>query len=309
MNDVLDQFPVIAHHNVATWRSFREIIDAFEGDEWVFRGQGNAQWTLQSLIERCSGGNDTIAKSISVIEEFKQRSHNYLLDGYEPQNTVEWLSLMQQHGAPTRLLDLSESPFIAAYFAFEDCQNYESAALYAINKLWLRRRLLELLSGVRKTYANLSTFQSTQNLYEFRRNLVQAFETLMTDSRISAVLPIDVPRPNRRQIAQKGVYLCANDLNMSFEECLMGGDANEVKGSIHKIIAPSAIQAEALYSLRKLNIERATLFPDLDGFGRSLKDYLKEWPHRQELIKRGAGNPMLFSSTMGQEPDKGDQQP
>ncbi len=309
MNDFLEKFPQIGHLPVDTWGALRDQIEAFQGDEWVFRGQADSQWTLKSSIERCSSGIETVAKAQSVIEEFKQRAHIFTPDGYEPRNTVEWLSLMQQHGAPTRFLDFTESPYIAAYFAIEGCHEYESAALYAINRFWLRRRLLELLSGIRKTYSNLYTFQLTQNLYEFRSNLVQSFETLTTDSRISAVLPIEVPRPNRRQIAQKGVYLCANDLNISFEECLTGAEPNVVKGNIHKIIVPSAIQAEALYSLRKLNIERATLFPDLDGFGGSLKDYLKEWSHRKELIERGAGNSVLFSSTMSQEPDKGHQQP
>jgi hypothetical protein len=55
---------------------------------------------------------------------------------------------MQHHVAPTRLFDLTKSPFYCCLFAFEFCltkkDNY--IAIWCINIDYLKRRSLEVLS-------------------------------------------------------------------------------------------------------------------------------------------------------------------
>lgn len=50
---------------------------------------------------------------------------------------MEWLALMQHHGAPTRLLDFTWSPYVAAFFALERAT--ENAAIWAIFPPGLKR--------------------------------------------------------------------------------------------------------------------------------------------------------------------------
>lgn len=45
-------------------------------------------------------------------------------------DTFQWLALMQHHGAPTRLLDFTWSPFVSAFFALERAT--KDAAIWAI---------------------------------------------------------------------------------------------------------------------------------------------------------------------------------
>lgn len=51
-----------------------------------------------------------------------------------PTTTMEWLALMQHFGAPTRVLDITKSSYVAAYFAIEDATAGDDCAVWAINE-------------------------------------------------------------------------------------------------------------------------------------------------------------------------------
>jgi FRG domain len=55
-----------------------------------------------------------------MLYEFKKRYHLYSSVLPAPSDNVEWLALMQHHGAPTRLLDFTDSFYVAVHFAIVD---------------------------------------------------------------------------------------------------------------------------------------------------------------------------------------------
>lgn len=55
-----------------------------------------------------------------------------------PEDVIEWLALMQHFGAPTRLLDFTQSPYVATYFAVEDAT--EDSVIWAVNESWVRNQ-------------------------------------------------------------------------------------------------------------------------------------------------------------------------
>jgi len=98
-----------------------------------FRGQSK-EWELKPKVFR-SDFLKIFLEMRSDIEfiladEFKKRSPPLLDD--LPKSNLEWLFLMQHHGLPTRLLDWTESPLIASYFAVSN-HNSKAGELWAMN--------------------------------------------------------------------------------------------------------------------------------------------------------------------------------
>ncbi|MFO0859666.1 MAG: FRG domain-containing protein [Phycisphaerales bacterium] len=110
----------------------RELHGLPTGERQAFtRGQSNAAWKLEPTIDRQSrrpcSPQERAEEELALLEEFSNIAprflgpleHNYLatrVNGWH--FTVA--SVMQHYGAPTRLLDWTISPWVAAYFAVID---------------------------------------------------------------------------------------------------------------------------------------------------------------------------------------------
>ena len=121
------------------WAQFMELTSELDG--WAFRGQQNANWHLESSLSRymrayIQDRNQWRAREERAIRVFRRKAHNFLVHPELLSNDLRCLALMQHHGAPTRLLDFTKSPFVAAFFALERAT--EDAAVYALNTpaLW-----------------------------------------------------------------------------------------------------------------------------------------------------------------------------
>ncbi len=254
------------HFNYTTvqlpsWREFSTYNQQFS-EGWAFRGQANAAWVLNNAIERTDFiqyGNGIEAQ---FVAEFQRGARNYLSKDETPEHLIEWLALMQHHGAPTRLLDLTKSPFIAAYFAFEftPVNDDHSIAVWCLNVEHLKRRSLEILS-----HEFGAALKETQNLINEK-----LFEILFYQNNKRLVFPVEPFRMNRRYSLQQSIFLSTGTSEAPFMEQLLFLQ-NDMRKAIVKLEIPSVHKKEALRELLKMNLHRASLFPDLDGYALSLK--------------------------------------
>ena len=244
-----------------SWHEFKLYIHLFS-ENWAFRGQANAEWVLNNAIERTDFIRFNNGIEAHFVAEFQRGARNYLTKDETPEHLIEWLALMQHHGAPTRLLDLTKSPFIASYFAFEFCPIREDnhVAVWCINIEHLKQRSLEILS---QEFGE--ALQETQNLINEK-----LFEVVFRQNNKSLVLPVEPFRMNRRYSLQQSIFVSTGTSVAPFmEQLLFLGD--DLKKTVVKLEIPATEKKVALRELQKMNLHRASLFPDLDGYALSLK--------------------------------------
>ena len=141
-------------------KSWPELKDWYwalgAGSDWVFRGQRDEKWEISSSLERAippGWGKSSkklkqeIGEFLGYSEEklfnkFSERVEQFASMGEAAADTILGkLALMQHHGVPTRLIDWTESPYVATFFAVEEASGLEgNCAVWAISSEWCQER-------------------------------------------------------------------------------------------------------------------------------------------------------------------------
>jgi hypothetical protein len=253
------------------WRDLMRLQEAFarQGQKWIFRGQSSDKWGLATSLERTVRRFNRAGISISTIEggllrQFQRRAHHYLPEIPPKAAWLEWLALMQHHGAPTRLMDWTYSFYVALFFALEEANG--RCAIWALDLDWVDRRLEERLPA--DAWRQISTHD--RNL-ENHKTFQQVFARPAGD-RIPLVCAVNPFRLNQRLSIQQGVFLCAGDISKTFEQNLSAMfPAGQAKRSLLKCVITLDRRAmqDVIQRLICMNMTRTSLFPGLDGFARS----------------------------------------
>ena len=109
---------------------FLQVILEKLRSPYLFRGQADINWELEPAIDRedfshIRGRLRRKDHEKLVLDEFKRRALPHLR--HLPRDDWEFLALARHHGAPTRLLDWTENPLAALFFAVEACCRTDSA--------------------------------------------------------------------------------------------------------------------------------------------------------------------------------------
>lgn len=268
---------------------------------FYFRGQANAEWGLSSSLERLYTSyhfNDTAYfHSIDIyeyqmLEEFKWKYPLYETNFIpSPDDNIEWLTLMQHYGACTRLLDFTESLFVALFMATQGPFSKTDAVIWAINKNRLNSSKYE---QYRKDNKASSLPWSKVELYSYEyanRFIGRSYLRGQCPQQIIAIKP---KMCNERLAIQQGLFLMPTDISVSFMQNLnsfLSGNyhfnkqeypqfieySNEQKHktnndevSMFKIVIPYELKLGITKLLTHMNISSETLFPGLSGLAQSL---------------------------------------
>lgn len=237
----------------------------------VFRGQADAAWPLSTSLYRALSRREALEGATTtefwMLRDFRRGAARYLNDCPSHDDYVGWLSLMQHHGAPTRLLDFTHSFYVACYFALIDTTG--DSAVWAVDDEFLFRASSTAFAikhdGLRDQWEDESTAYANKYL----GGLLGSAAASEPDEFPLGVLAVTPFTLHARLPAQQGLFLMPLDLELDFSANLKAF-VKRGKSPVKKIVLTEALRIDALAHLREMNITAETLFPGIDGFARSL---------------------------------------
>ena len=212
-----------------------------------WRGHSNIDWSLLPSLYR----RELSAKEHNINARFRMMAKARYANCPRSNAPFPWLFLMQHYRLPTRLLDWSQSPLIALYFALEtDVDEASDAAVWALLPTGLN--LQQMGEGKICLYGSRSLGRLAAEA--FVRN------TKKPDIRILSVL---TEQSDPRHMVQQSTFTIHGS-NTPIE-VLPDADAYLARIRIPEKTKPTFRQLLSL-----LGISRATLFPDLDNLAIEL---------------------------------------
>lgn len=284
---------------------------------YIFSGQSNFDWSLTTSLERLiknlhGKSTDNSPQNCEIYEKEMLRNFMWKYPLYEKSfspkqdDYVEWLSLMQHYGAPTRLLDFTKSLYVALFMCLND-YNHEKSCIWATNQTYIYQHMANnyreynKLPGDRGCITEIDVFAHSQANVAIR------------DCSFKYKKDVWLLNPdlcNERLSIQQGLFLMPTNISCPFEENLncsiesLGKDIQHLKipignlikysyderfndrnGDIifqFKINIPHKLYYQLSNMLKSMNITAETLFPGIEGMAKSLSTiYL----HSEEYTK------------------------
>jgi len=224
---------------------------------------------IESYSKLYSCSTDCIVElQYALLERFRRYASSqnignaFLSSTGESPTLDEWLCIAQHHGLPTLLIDWSLQPLIGLYFSVRDVAMHDRPGRFWYLKLKNRKNRKE----------NTVRFRDRSGI---KNRILLADEKKDSDGLF--VNKIDVPRIivpwvfNKRIESQHArfTYSGRKYINEGLEDI-----EDEIRPweALDWFEVPAANKGQIKQDLEKLQIHEKTLFPDLDGLARYLKD-------------------------------------
>ncbi|MBI1938281.1 MAG: FRG domain-containing protein [Ignavibacteriales bacterium] len=218
---------------ITNFLGFIEILDSF-GDInpfelSLFRGQDCDEPLLPKLA-RYKGIRDKRRFENDLFKKFKKHSLSYINNSFN--SDWDYLSLAQHHGLPTRLLDWTENPLIALWFAVKS-DNIKSE--YAV--VWQFDPPTEDIIG---SDEQASPFEGERT-------------KIYNPNHISDRIKVQSGWFTAHKYIAKSRRFVPLEKNIRYSDCLF------------KFIIAKKLFPEIRVKLNHMGINASTIFPDLDG--------------------------------------------
>jgi FRG domain len=248
-------------------KALEELQGIFDGEALWWRGHCRESWSLEAGVFRPTpkGG---IFLEHALISHFQNRAVGMLGHRARPESEIEWIFLAQHYGLPTRLLDWTESPLIALFFALRDEDNGQDSCLWVLSPSHLNKEQSCPANPSEAQFGLIATDEKVA-----RAMAMQAFgfknealsEVLkFSPSELPKIIAIETPEMDARIVAQSGRFTLHASPNAL---------AIPSTNFLRKIVVPADAKQNLRVRLDWLGMREWNLFPDLGSLAHGLRNH------------------------------------
>lgn len=272
---------------------YRDAWDEATGrhrSPYVFRGLSNRDYRLDTSLTRFVGDSDRWDLELHLLRDFYKYAQREIR---EPKSVWHLLAVVQHHGLPTRLVDWTRSPLVAAYFATAGSPEVDGV-VWMVDYRGAHDLLPEGIQAIRRREApdvfDIDALAEVEFEIEHEAGLDAAPTAGAGDGRGSGVLHLlaikdalaafdshhsepcviffEPPAIDERIVNQSSVFSVLSDPTLPMDEWL-----ERHPRLYREVIVPGELKAEFRDKLDQANINQRVLFPGLDGLAGWLRDY------------------------------------
>lgn len=230
-------------------------------DSGVYRGDPDASWPLLTSLDKLGGVPHAKADlEEHILRNFIRYSRPYF--STPPVNEWEVLVAAQHHGLPTRLLDWTYSPLVAAHFATVASARETDRVIWRLDwknvhrffhlpELALLIQDLEEIPGTDRPMTPWSLFSGGGNGKPF-------------------ACMLEPPSLNARIVAQSATFTLCSDKRLPFDRFL---EKHGLGSALTRFIIPAREASRFRDQLDLVSVDERRLFPDLDGVAAEMRRY------------------------------------
>lgn len=210
----------------------------------LFRGQTNDDDLLPGIGRKFKDkdGNPITPKiskdtEASMLELFHKRLPNYIDTSFT--NNWDLLAIAQHHGMATRLLDWTQNPLIALWFA---CSSSYLTGNYSVIRI------------INTSSLNIYKYNNSDSPFDIEKTKIISPNWIAKRiANQSGLFTIHKPAEENNMLTFLSLD---NERNLDFV--------------IHKFIVPNVFRENIIRELNSYGINHSSVFPDVDGLCKSL---------------------------------------
>ena len=247
---------------------------------FIFRGHSNYKaYKLLPGVIRCNinpegGISGYLSTEYNILFDFISEACRFV-NNVSVEDIAAWLEIAQHFGVPTRLLDFTENPLVALYFACSSSVGVD-ACVWILNEPAYNKKFFLQDSIVQ-------TAQSQVNV-----NSIIMHEIINRDSKLGDLQYIQWPwiyKPlyrEERMHLQSSMFMMWGAQRGALTDFIDKNDymvdenvTNSDHGIICSIMIPADKKKEILQQLNLLGINEKFIYPGMDGVGKYINNKYK----------------------------------